>query len=323
MCVNGYLSGLFHYLESHGNCVRLQSGSEPGWTWHHKVMTTALETATPADTRNEITRLSARGYTQVRGVLVQLPDRKGPRASTLARMVHERRHRALLAYLMLLTSWPWLEDRRQPLEAGVLIRALTVEASGRALTWSPSTLSRTWADLEDLNLIERRRENRLVRVLPRREDGGADYEKAAGRRDLWNAYFSLPDEFWTTELFAELSLPALAMLLVIAKETNGKAELRLTYPQADEWYGIKAKTAQNGIAELLDRGLAYRRTTHVKAALSPIGRTSQMWYSLTGPFGYESRKALQERAAKLRRKRLGTVPTPPPATASTAEESQP
>lgn len=270
-------------------------------------MTTALEAATSADTRTEITRLSARGYTQVRGIFVQLPDRHASRASTLARMVYERRHRALLAYLMLLTSWPWLEARRQPLEAAVMIRALTVEGSARALTWSPSTLSRTWGDLEKLQLIERRRERRLVRVLPRREDGGASYEKPGGRRDLWNAYFSLPDEFWTSELFAALSLPALAMLLVIAKETNRKAELRLTYSQAEDWYGINAKTAQNGIGDLVDRGLAHRRVETVKAPLSPTGHTSHMWYSLTGSFGYESRKALQGRASKQRDQRLGAA----------------
>src|SRR3546814_10900731 len=77
-----------------------------------RVMDLELASASPEDTRAEFTRLSARGYTQLRHVLVQLPDRGGPRASTLARMLHERKHRPLLLYIMLLTCWPWLQDRK-------------------------------------------------------------------------------------------------------------------------------------------------------------------------------------------------------------------
>jgi DNA-binding HxlR family transcriptional regulator len=262
-----------------------------------------LASASPEDTRAEFTRLSARGYTQLRHVLVQLPDRDGPRASTLARMLHERKHRPLLLYIMLLTCWPWLHDRRDPLEGAVWIRALTAKG---APTWSPSTLSRSWAELVELGLVDKRdkREGRLIRPFPRREDGDADYELPAGRRDRWNAYFSLPDQFWTEELFAKLSLPALVMLLLVAKETQGKDEVWLTYDKAEEWYGIKPKSAQNGLTELQRLGILHRRTEVVKAPLAAHGRTVRMWYSLTGPYGHQSRQALQNRAAKERRKRL-------------------
>ncbi|MCT2085620.1 hypothetical protein M3D75_05780 [Microbacterium enclense] len=262
-----------------------------------------LASASPEDTRAEFTRLSARGYTQLRHVLVQLPDRGGPRASTLARMLHERKHRPLLLYIMLLTCWPWLQGRRDPLEGAVWIRALTAKG---APTWSPSTLSRSWAELVDLGLVDKgdKREGRLIRPVPRREDGGADYELPGGRRDRWNAYFSLPDQFWTEELFAKLSLPALVMLLLVAKETQGKDEVWLTYDNAEEWYGIKPKSAQNGLTELQKLGILHRRAEVVKAPLAAHGRTVRMWYSLTGPYGHQSRQALQNRAAKERRKRL-------------------
>lgn len=246
--------------------------------------------------------------------MVQLPERGLPRASTIARMVHERKHRALLLYIMLLTCWPWLAERREPLQADIWIRGLT--AAG-APTWSGSTLSRAWADLIEMGLVTSGREKRLVRVVPRREDGGADYETPAGRTDRWNAYFSLPDEFWTEEIFAKLSLPGLAMLLVIAKETNGTAgEVWLTYDNMLEWYGIRPKSAQNGIADLDRLGLLHRRSEIVKAPLSPTGRTVRMWYSLTGPFGRESRKALQRRAARERAVREKRKSTPAPATAT-------
>lgn len=272
-------------------------------------MTSAESRSTPAETRADLTRLSARGYTQLRQVLVQLPDADGPRNSTLARMLSERKHRPLLLYILLLTCWPWLEDRRDPLPGGFWTRALTAPG---APTWSPSTLSRSWGELVELGLITKpeRREGRFMRPRPRREDGavveggGVPYDAPEGRRDRWNTYFSLPDEFWTEEIFAQLTLPGLVMLLLVAKETQSKDEVWLTYDRVEDWYGIKPKSAQNGLTELRKMGLLHRRREEVKAPLSATGSTVRMWYSLTGPFGRQARIALQNRAAKERQKRL-------------------
>lgn len=278
-------------------------------------MTTETETSSPAETRADFTRLSARGYTQIRHILVQLPDTAPKRASVLGEIVHERKHRALLLYILLLTAWPWLHDRRDPLEAKVWIRALDakdVPDSPGATTWSASTLSRAWADLIKLGLVLTNREGRVLRVKPRREDGDADYEFPQGRRDRWNAYFALPDAFWRDGWFAKLSLPALAMLLVIAKETNSKDEVWLTYDNCEEWYGIRSKSAQKGITELMGVGLLHRRTEMKKAPLSPTGRTTRSWYSLTGDLGHQARAAAQKVAAKETRKRLAPKKRPSP-----------
>jgi len=255
----------------------------------------------PAETRAEMTRLSARGYTQLRHVLVQLPDRDKPRPSTVSKMLSGRRHRALLLYVLLLTAWPWLHDRREPLAADVWIRALTADG---APTWSPSTLSRAWADLEELGLVTKKRERRFARTVPRREDGGDDYEAPGGRTDRWNAYFVLPDEFWNEEHFAKLSLPALVMLLVVLKETNLKDEVWLTYDNAEEWYGIKPKSAQNGLTELVELGLLERRRELVTAPLSPTGKTTRQYYSLTGPYSQSARSKTRARAKRERQRRL-------------------
>lgn len=263
-------------------------------------MSTKSGGSTPAQTREHMTRLSARGYSQIRHVLVQLPERDKPRASTLATMMHGRKHRALLLYLLLLTCWPWLEQQYKPLEGSVWIRALTAKG---APTWSASTLSRAWADLIELGLVRKERENRLIRVVPRREDGGADYEAPGGRRDRWNAYFTLPDAFWNDEVFAKLTLPALVMLLVIAKETSRQKSVWFTYDGAEEWYGIKPKSAQNGLDELRELGLVKRTVEAIQAPLAPTGKSVHMHYALTGDFGYESRKALQGRAKKATKKR--------------------
>ncbi|NQX34735.1 ArsR family transcriptional regulator [Herbiconiux sp. VKM Ac-2851] len=257
-----------------------------------------------------MTRLSARGYTQIRHILVQLPDRDLPRPSTIATMMSTRKHRALLLYILLLTCWPWLEKQWTPLQASVWIRALTAKG---APTWSASTLSRAWADLIELGLVEKDRENRLIRIVPRREDGGGAYEPPGGRRDRWNAYFALPDAFWKKEIFAQLSLPGLVMLLVVAKETSNQDEFWLTYENAEPWYGIKPKSAQNGLDELRQLGLVHRRRQKIKAPLSPLGHTIRTYYSLTGDFGHQSRKALQKRAAKAFHKRQKNRPAPAPA----------
>lgn len=259
--------------------------------------------ATPAETRAEVTKLAARGYTQLRHVLVQLPDQDKPRASTVSKMLSGRQHRALLLYILLLTAWPWLQDRRQPLGAEVWIRALTAEG---APSWSASTLSRAWADLEKLNLITKERDGRLARVMPRREDAGEHYEVPGGRQDRWNAYFGLPDEFWIEEHFAKFSLPALAMLLVILKETNTpkKQETWLTYENAEGWYGIKPKSAQNGLTELQTLGFLTRRRETIKAPLSPTGTTFRTYYALTGPYAQSARAAARANASKERLKRL-------------------
>ncbi|QIS43154.1 ArsR family transcriptional regulator [Clavibacter capsici] len=271
-------------------------------------MNKQAEGATPADTRAEILRLSARGYTQIRHILVQLPDRDKPRASTLARMMHGRRHRALLLYLLVLTCAPWLKDQHEPLQGAVWVRALTAKG---APTWSESTLSRAWNDLVELGLVEKTRENRLVRITPRREDGAASYDPPGGRSDRYNAYFTVPDDFWTKEVFAELSLPGLVMFLVVAKETSNTSDVWLAYNRADEWYGIKPKSAQNGLDELVRLGYATRSAQTVPAPLSPTGNTVRLRYALTGPFGHKARKTLQARAAKATKNRQKTAKISP------------
>jgi DNA-binding HxlR family transcriptional regulator len=254
----------------------------------------------PAAARERMTTLSARGYMKIRHVLIQLPRDQPVRVSTVGRLLTARKHRALVVYLMLLMCWPWLKDQRKPLEATVWVRALT---TSNGLTWSPSTLSRAWNDLAAAGLITREREGRNLRITPRREDAGGDYEIPAGARDRWNTYFTLPDTFWLDETFAKLSFPGLAMLLIIAGETSGKPELALPYEWAKQWYGLSAKSVQNGIKDLDAHGLIHKREERIPAPLSPTGFTTRIHYSLTGDYGHEARAAMQALAKKERDKR--------------------
>lgn len=255
-------------------------------------------------------KLSGRGYAQVRHILVQLPNEEASRASTLARIVTGRHHRELLLYLLLLSCWNWLSKNVEPLNGAVWIRALTAPG---AVTWSSSTLSRAWKRLEELDLIEKRQRNdRLVLVTPRREDGVEAYTPPAGREDRWNTYFTIPDEFWTEEIFAKLSLPALGILLVVLKETSYQKETWFTYASMDDWYGLKSRTVQNGVKELTEYGLLRVRKETITAPLAPLGTTTRSFYSLTGEFSYASRKSRQKKARTETRSRAQKSRDPKP-----------
>ena len=111
----------------------------------------------PDVTRREMTKLSARGYVTLRNILVQLPDDRTDRTSTVGWAMSKRKRRELVLYLLLLTCWPWLQNRDEPLSCDRWLRALEAEGP-TALTWSPSSLSRAWGSLERQGLVKRTRE---------------------------------------------------------------------------------------------------------------------------------------------------------------------
>lgn len=252
-----------------------------------------------------------RGYVQLRGVLVQNPEPVSDRSGPLADFVRERQHRALLLYMMLLSVWPWLHDDRNPLEAAAWMNLLhSRSANGRALVWSESTLSRTWKYLERKGLIEKKRgrKGRLL-VQPRLEDGTAPYTFPSGEKKKWSeAYFVLPERFWLEEDFAKLSLPGLAMLLVIAKETNKASEIRITQEQIAEWYGFHRSTVFKGLASLRSLGLLVERTEWIPARLSKIRTTQATHYSLASEYSTEERAKARANAERRRRRSARTAP---------------
>lgn len=260
--------------------------------------------ATPADRRADFCKLSGRGYTQLRHLLVQLPRGSASRSSTLARVLRERKHHALVLYLFLLMCWPWLEGRRTPLEGEIWTAALDTR---KGLTWSTSTLSRAWSALEKLGLVTRAREGRLLRVVPRREDGKADYTAPGGQQDLQNIYFTLPDAFWLNELFADLNLPELVMFLFFLSQTHTKDEAHYTYQQIEKWYGISESSVKKGTKGLIDRGLLNCRVEELKDSFSKSGTRNEYWYSLTGVYSQQERQMLQAtaRAETTKRKSKG------------------
>lgn len=265
------------------------------------------ETVTPAETREHVLKISGRGYTVVRHILAELPDDAEGRPSVLGPMVTDRKRRSLQLYLLLLTVWPWLETQDNPfLPAETWARALRTD---RGRQWTPTNVSSAWSDLERRGLIERHRHPRAVTVVPRREDGKAKYTKPGRiKNDRRETYFVLPGEFWTEEWFEQLTMPGLAMLLIIAAETSNKPEVWLTNEHAAKWYGLSSRSVEAGIEDLNKQGLLNDREEWVKAPLSAIGTTKRHWYSLTAPFSYTARTAIQQAAQSEFKARTGVKP---------------
>lgn len=211
-------------------------------------------------------------------------------------MVTARERRALQLYLLLLTIWPWLSKQPTPLPNAVWARALSTP-KGRV--WTPTNVSEAWKDLDNRGLVTRERLSRAVRVTPRREDAKAAYTSPGTRKqDHYESYFVLPGQFWRDGIFEDLSLPGLAMLLIIAGRTSEKNETWLTNEDAAKWFGLSPRSVESGIENLRDKNLLSERVEWIKAPLSPIGATQRHWYSLTGEFSTSERRDLQKRTGQ-------------------------
>lgn len=287
-------------------------------------------TATPHQTLTELAALAGRGFTVVRDIFVQRTDHDGKWVgSSLGRLVRARRHRALLAYLLLLMVAQPLEKRDRPLGAAVWARALSPNPP--AAPWPETAMTPIWTMLEEgpPRLIDKQREARLVKVAPRKENGRGPYSRPRPdqrRSDLRERYFVVPDAFWLDGWHSRLSLPGVALLLILLAGTTAREEAWLSPERAEDWYGISAKTMYNGLEDLRKHGLLAVRVEWVAAGLSPIGKTKKSYYSLNSPFGTDERRALQataRAATKQREARAGrragrrSQPSPPATGTST------
>lgn len=261
------------------------------------------DASTPAQTRLDYLGWASLGYTKVRHVFVQTPPEppKGSTPGTLAEF--SRNHRAAVLYLALLANWPWLAREPEPLPADSWIRFLTCD-DPKALTWTPQSLSHAWGVLEELKLIERPRKGRLINVTPRREDGKADYTSPEGKND---PYLILPNAFWTEELFGVLSWPALAVLLILLKETGLTPSAELLINRARAWYGISRTAAEEGLVELRNRALVDSVDRLVRDSKAAKGRRLASKHILLPPFSTSDRDSLRAQAQARMKQRKAAV----------------
>jgi hypothetical protein len=245
---------------------------------------------TPADTVDEIVRASKRtGYFPIRREFLQLSHRGKPVAGPLGSIVSAGDLRALHLYLLLLTkasSPPW--DARLP--AAAWARALSIDLPTSKT--ARSTISKIWLRLEQRQLVERVRKERLADVFLLREDGsGKEYTNPGEVRDV---YVRIPLALWlqgpgaSTRWYQELTLPELSFLLIA--RTYGD-RFRLPYEMGPDWYGISADTLSRGAHGLETRGLLEVDKHWKKAPLTAAGYTAENRYTLQPPFGPQGRRS--------------------------------
>lgn len=248
--------------------------------------------ASESGTRSIYLARGKSGYAKIRHALVQVrdPEKSGSQPSTLGDMT--RKHRALVLYLALLSNWKWLRKAEDPLPAASWIRFLRSQQPG-ALTWTEQTLSQSWGALEKMSLVERTAVGRLKLVMPRREDASGPYVAPDGNAD---SYFILPDAFWLEEYHATLSWPALAVLLILLKETGQTPETELPVNRAQRYYGISRTSAENGLADLRKLGLLTSRDGWIQDVNAGRGRRATSMHQLEKEFSTASRAKLRAAA---------------------------
>ena len=148
-------------------------------------------------------------------------------------------------------------------------------------------VSRNWAFLKEIRLIETERVGRKVRARLLADDGsGGAYQHIGagmkGKKLNGHGYLKLPYAYWRQGWHEKLSLSAKAMLLIALYQGDG---FSLPYNKLSGWYGISEATGQRGLRELRERGLLHRERHRRRDPESPVGFADVYHYQLLPPFG--------------------------------------
>ena len=141
--------------------------------------------------------------------------------------------------------------------------------------------------LVDRGLVTRRRSGRqrAVTVALLKGDGtNTPYTRPQGKSPE-DRFLRLTTEFWNGDWDQNLTLPAIAMLLVALKE---KPEFTLPTEHMPAWYGWSADTAERGFKDLRDAGLLDEVQEQFANPLSPTGLSTRNIYRLQPPFDRDS-----------------------------------
>lgn len=260
--------------------------------------------ATPQDTRFFLIQRSGRSFVPIAKSFVQNPNRRlKRRQGPLAEFVNNGDKRGLLAFLFvntIISSGAKQDGWSTSLNIRVWARALgTVETAEDASASNAATkiLSR----LVKRGLIQRTRRGRerMVTVTLLRPDGsGAPYTRPTGRDDS-ERFLRLSHRFWLEEWDKELSLPAIAMLLVALCEPP---RFKLATEHVPDWYGWSADSAERGFKELADKQLLRVERETYANPLAPNGLSTRNRYTLLEPFDPDSIQASRPQPRKVRRR---------------------
>src|SRR5215467_3076859 len=183
-----------------------------------------------------------------RVTFVQRGDRKRPDPGVLANLVHNHDARALDLYMLLMAA-----ATHEPYDV-VLPAPTWARMLGLQGTTGEAAISRIWARLDALGLVERSRKGRRASIRLLAEDGSCRaYDRPSGYGDY---YFQVPLDYWARGWHLTLDLASKAMLLVALSLEDG---FNLPSERVPQWYGISADTAERGLASLRGHKLLVRR----------------------------------------------------------------
>ncbi|MEF2530030.1 hypothetical protein [Streptomyces sp. CS62] len=190
--------------------------------------------ATGRDTRAQVLERSIRSNVPLRKTFVQAPKGAASRHGPLKDFVTGRDLRGLKAYLMIVAACSngdsgWSTRHDSAVWARLMdIQETATDQSARTGAW------RTLRRLEERNLIKCSRAGTMITVTLLREDGtGKAYDRPTGKTEE-DRFLQIPTTFWAKGYDEDLDLPALALLLVVARE---KAWSPFPAEKAPEWYG--------------------------------------------------------------------------------------
>jgi len=240
-----------------------------------------------------IVRSKRRGSVGIRRSFLQRGRGARAGAAALAWFVRRKDEIGLDLYLLLLLRGRGARygGHFVDVQSGTWTRAL-----GRERASANQLLSRAIRRLEAHHLVKRVKTKKGVRIELLKEDGsGAAYSPPAGGPK--DPYFQLPFEYWMTDHYMRLGMPAKAMLLIALGE---QPEFELPVAQAPKFYGISPETASRGFDELVRAGLALYETRVIKDPMAPLGKRSVKFWRLQAPYARLQPPA-EEAVASLRR----------------------
>ena len=225
-----------------------------------------------------------RPFVPIDKAFVQMPRGEEERRGPLATFVNKGDLRGLKAYLLIVAS------TSSPDENGEWYTSLSLQAWARAFgcfqtangAAAKTAATRMLVRLQERRLIERSHDGgtREIKVKLLAQNGsGGEYQRPTRR------FIRLSHNFWTLRLDEKISLPALAMLLVILGE---KQPCELPSERMPEWYGWSADTAERGLHDLCHLGIVEKQRRSKETALSPTGYTVVYEYSVLPPFDKET-----------------------------------
>lgn len=254
--------------------------------------------ATGAELRTQLLGSARRGFVPLRKTLVQRPRTEAVRASVLADLVRNRKHRELKMLLLLHALHPVLGD---PLP----LRTWAALVRGPALPCSPTQASDAFTVLAGRQLVTRSPKGQPFRVVPLLEDGSGEEFVQAGRpgADVGPGYFTVPYEFWTEGLVDQLGLPGTALFLIIVADTTQKTSFEMAVEKAPGYYGISERTAERGYKQLADAGVLRVHGQTVNDPRSSTGRRVIYHRALHSPYSTAARDERQKATRKATRAR--------------------